>query len=61
MKIRMLTSMAGIDFALDHGAETTRFSEAEALRLIAAGYAVPVVEPVLERAVAKPAAERRKQ
>jgi hypothetical protein len=53
--------MAGPDLVVNCGEETTRFSEAEALRLIAAGYAVPVVEPVLERAVKKPVTERRKQ
>ena len=57
----MLTSMAGPDLVVNCGEVTTRFSEAEALRLIAAGYAVPVVEPVLERAVKKPVTERRKQ
>jgi hypothetical protein len=61
MKIKMLTSIAGVDFALAVGDETTRFSDAEATRLIAAGYAVPVSEPVVERAVRKPAPERRKQ
>jgi hypothetical protein len=56
MKIKMLTSIAGADFALSPGAETERFSEAEAGRLVAAGYAeevaaepapAPVVEPVV--------------
>lgn len=61
MKIRMMTSVAGVDFVLAVGEVTTRFPEAEALRMIAAGYAVPVTEPVLERAVKKSAPERRKQ
>lgn len=59
MKIKMLVSMAGTDFALDVGQETDRFSEGEAVRLIAAGYAAPVSALVLERAVAAPALERR--
>lgn len=61
MKIQMLTSIAGVDFALAVGEETTRFPDPEALRMIAAGYAVPVAEPVLERAVKKTPTERRKQ
>lgn len=41
------------------GDETERFSEAEAKRLIAAGYAVPVIENKVERAVKKPVFEKR--
>jgi hypothetical protein len=44
MKIRMLVSMAGVDFALSPGDETERFSDAEASRLIAADYAAPVAQ-----------------
>ena len=51
MKLKMLTSMAGIDFALSSGDMTDRFSDAEAQRLIEAGYAVPVREAAVERAV----------
>lgn len=59
MKIKMLVSMAGTDFALDVGQETDRFSENEAIRLITAGYAAPVSVPAVERASAAPAQERR--
>lgn len=59
MKIKMLTSLAGADFALAAGDETDRFGDDEARRLIEAGYAAPVVEEKIERAVKKPAAERR--
>lgn len=51
LKIKMRTSMAGIDFALSSGDETDRFSDAEAARLIEAGYADPVREAPVERAV----------
>lgn len=51
MKIKMLTSVAGADFALSPGDETERFSDAEAQRMVAAGSAVPVVENPVERAV----------
>ncbi len=59
MKIKMLTSIAGVDFSLSRNEETERFSAGEAQRLIAAGYAEPVAAPVIERAVAKPAREKR--
>lgn len=59
MKIKMLTSIAGPDFALSPNEETERFSDAEARRLIDAGFAVPVSEQPIERAVKKPAPERR--
>lgn len=42
MKIKMLTGLAGADFALSVGDVTDRFSEAEAGRLVAADYAVEV-------------------
>jgi hypothetical protein len=54
MKVRMLTSIAGVDFSLSPGDETERFSDDEAARFIAAGFAVPVVE------VAAPAEKRRR-
>lgn len=59
MKIKMLTSLAGDDFALASGDETDRFADDEARRLVEAGYAVPVVEEKVERAAKKPAAEKR--
>lgn len=45
MKLRMLLSLAGSDFALSRGDETERFSGAEAERLIEAAYAVAVLPP----------------
>jgi hypothetical protein len=57
MKIRMLVSTAGIDFSLNVGDETDSFSDADALRYIEAGYAVPVPAKT-ERAV-KAAPEKR--
>ena len=58
MKIKMLIGLAGQDFSLAPNEETSRFSDKEARRLIEAGYAVPV-EPVREKAVKKPAPEKR--
>jgi hypothetical protein len=55
MKLRMLTSVAGADFALSPGDETERFSDGEAARMIEAGYAVPVRDVPVEKAV-KPGA-----
>lgn len=39
MKLKMLTSMAGVDFALAFGEVTDRFGKKEATRLIEAGLA----------------------
>lgn len=60
MKIVMTTSMVGADFVLNVGDETARFGDAEAIRLIEAGYAVPAVEARIETAVKTPAREKRK-
>lgn len=51
MKIKMLVSVAGADFALSPGEETDRFSDGEAQRMVAAGSAVPVIATRVERAV----------
>ncbi|MEF2549996.1 hypothetical protein VQ042_01285 [Aurantimonas sp. A2-1-M11] len=59
MKIKMTTSMAGVAFALSPGDETEQFGDAEAIRLIEAGYAVPVAEDVTEKAVRRPVKEKR--
>lgn len=59
MKLRMLTSMAGADFAVNVGEETERFTGKEAARMIEAGYAVPVADREIERAVKKPVKEKR--
>ena len=53
MKIKLLVSFAGVGFALDAGAETDRFSEAEAIRMIEAGYAEPVAVASVETATRK--------
>lgn len=57
MKIKMLTSLAGPEYALSRGDER-EFEDGEAIRLIEAGYAVPAADAPMERAV-KPAAEKR--
>jgi hypothetical protein len=54
MKVRMLLSLAGSDFALSSGDETERFGDAEALRLIEAAYAVAVA-PAPETPAPEPA------
>lgn len=60
MKIKMLTSMAGTDFAVARDEETDRFSDGDAQRLIEAGYAVALTAaPKAERATKKPPAETR--
>ncbi|MBS7545112.1 hypothetical protein [Ancylobacter oerskovii] len=59
MKIKMLTSLAGVGFALAPGDETDRFPDAEARRMVEAGYAVPVAEEKREIATRKPAPEKR--
>lgn len=53
MKIKLLVSFAGVDFALDAGTETERFPDAEAIRMIEAGYAAPVAEIEAEKATRK--------
>lgn len=53
MKIKLLVSFAGIDFALDAGAVTDRFPDAEAIRMIEAGYAEPIAEATVETASKK--------
>lgn len=57
MRIRMVQSYAGTDFVVGAEEETERFSDAEAIRMIENGTAVPVA-PKLERAV-KTAKETR--
>lgn len=56
--VKLLTSLASPTRAWGAG-ETYECSEGEAVRLIAAGFAVPIAAPVTERAVATPAQERR--
>lgn len=57
MKIRMTMGLAGPHYALAPGDEH-EFPQDEAVRLIEAGFAVPVAEVKMERAV-KHAPERR--
>jgi len=58
MKIKMLVGLSGNEYSLASGDER-EFADAEAIRLIDAGFAVPVAEVKVERAVAQPAPERR--
>lgn len=60
MKIKMTTSLVGPEFALNAGDVTDRFDNAEAIRFIEAGFAVPVTEAKIERAVVLPVTEKRK-
>lgn len=60
MKLKMLASFAGSDFALSPGEVTERFTPNEGWRLVEAGFAVPVDEQPIEKAVKKtPAREKR--
>lgn len=61
MKIKMVVSVAGADFALSPGDVTERFDASEAIRLIEAGYAVPAGESAPETAVEPPPAETREE
>jgi hypothetical protein len=56
-KVKLLTSMAGIDFSHNNG-DIIDCNEAEAVRFIAAGIAEPVDVAKVERAVAKPAVRK---
>ena len=51
-KVRLLTSMAGIDFSHNHG-DIIDCNDAEAVRFVAAGIAEAVTQPKIERAVKK--------
>lgn len=56
MKLRMLVSLAGSDFALSRGDETERFDDAQAARLIEAAYAVPVESAIAGVSLPEPEA-----
>lgn len=58
MRVRMLTGLSGPAYSLTRGDEWD-FPEKEGLRLVAAGYAVPVADQDVELAVTPPAPERR--
>ncbi|TPM58984.1 hypothetical protein FJ959_08910 [Mesorhizobium sp. B2-2-4] len=60
MKIKLLVSLAGAYRAFNAGDEPD-WDDADAIRLIEAGFAIPVAETKIERAVATPTAERRKR
>lgn len=60
MKVKLLVSMSGALGAFNPGDEYPCASDAEAIRMIEAGYAVPVAAPKIERAV-KAAPEKRKK
>lgn len=48
MKIKMLTSISGVEFVLSPGAVTERFSAKESKRLIKADFAELTDEPVTD-------------
>lgn len=58
MLVRMLVGLSGSEYSLGPG-DQRDFPQAEALRLIAAGYAVPAAEQKMERATVQPAPEKR--
>lgn len=59
MKIQMLVHLSGVGYLLAPGDVTERFDDAEALRIVKAGYAAVVMDAGLERTVATPVTERR--
>lgn len=59
MKIRMLVGLAGNEYSLAPGEETDRFENAEAIRLVEAGYAVPVGDKPENTSARAPAETRR--
>jgi hypothetical protein len=59
MLIEMTTGLSGPAFTLDPG-DRRDFPQDEALRLVAAGYAIPVAEKAIERAINEPVTERRR-
>lgn len=58
MLVRMLVGISGPLYTLGPGDEF-HFPQDEAMRLISAGFAAPVAEVKIERAVVAPAPERR--
>jgi hypothetical protein len=57
MKIKLLTSRAGVGFAQSAGDEI-EVSDAEGARMVEAGQAIPVREATRETATRKPAREK---
>lgn len=60
MRIKMLVGLSGPTYTLDPGEERV-FPNEEALRIVKAGFAVPVINRDIETAVRKPTAERREK
>lgn len=58
MKIRMSVGLSGNEYSLAPGDER-EFPDAEAIRLVEAGFAIPIAEVKIERAVAGTGSERR--
>lgn len=58
MLVKMLVGLSGPVYTLSPGDER-EFPDDEAVRLIEAGFAVPVAEPIVERTVKEPAPEHR--
>lgn len=58
MEVRMTIGLSGPTYSVAAG-DKRDFPESEAIRLIEAGYAVPVAEKKTERAVAPAPAEKR--
>ena len=58
MKIKMLASMAGNGFALSPGDDWDA-DDAEAIRLIEAGFAIPFASTEIETMTLEPATEKR--
>lgn len=56
----MVVGLSGPTYCLNPGDEAD-FPQAEAVRLIEHGVAAPAAQSAIERAVIKPAAERRKK
>jgi hypothetical protein len=54
----MLVGLSGSEYSLGPGDEHD-FPDAEAIRIVEAGFAVPVAEQPVEKAVKAPAVERR--
>lgn len=61
MRLRMLVHTAGAGFDLAPGDVTEIFSGREADAMLSRGYAVPDDSVPVERAVAAPAAEKRRR
>lgn len=59
MKVKLLVGLSGPTLTYDPG-DDYECSDAEAARLIDAGFAVPLAAPKIERAVKAPVRETRK-